>query len=74
MNSYEKCNGSTHAAVDGVAEGLLDSVINVLLIIGEDHESLPQFLKASKNHHRVFSEAYFEIENSKFGDAHILEI
>ena len=40
-------NGSTHVVVDDVVGNILEALYNVLLITGDDFQSLPKYLEAS---------------------------
>ena len=49
-------------------------MFNMLLIRGEEHDSLPNNLEASECYYGALSEVVFKIVNSYFRDAYMLDM
>ena len=59
-------NGSTYVVVDDAVGSLVESLHNVLLIRGDDFDSLPKYLEASEHRHAALDGDGFEVASQSF--------
>ena len=67
-------NESTYEVVDDAVGSLVESLHNVLLIRGDDFDSLPKYLEASEYRHAALDGDGFEAASPKFCDACMEEL
>ena len=68
------CNGSTCVVVDDVIGNLLETMCNTLLIRGDNFASLPKYLKATEQRHKMLTETGFEVASEKLHDNFMAEL
>ena len=67
-------NRLTCAEEDDAAGNLLELMLNIIVIRGDDYASLPKHLEDSENRSRFLNESCFDMSSSRLRDSCMLEI
>ena len=67
-------NGSAHVVTDNVIGTMLESMYSMMMIRGDECDTLPKYLEATENRCQVAKESNLDMANERLRDEYMAEL
>ena len=70
----KNCNCSACVVIEDVIGTIMESMHSMMMIMGDECDSLPKYLEATENRYQVAKESQFDLANEYLRDACMTEL